>query len=1394
MKKIYFGRWGKGLAMMMIFCLVGGISWGQVAGDLRSTGTSNWNVSTTWERYNGSTWESSGVGANNPGQIPTTATSVFIQSSHTITLTTNASCYDFHIANSNTNSINPAFQGRVALATNTLNIYGKMRTYYGVVNSIPGTSDADFSNYPFTASTGKVSIEGNSRTILASGEWGATISNPNNGEFPLEINLNTGQIVDINESIKVSNFILNTGSLDTKIYRIGLDNGTTGQGDATVNSLGTLISSATGAGTSSIFSRSGTTRAGIFNLNGTMILSGANPTIQFSTINFNTGSNVELNRNSAQSFLSSTPGTHAGAVPIPNYYNLILSNSNTKTPAANFTVVNDITILGAASLPLGAFTATIGGDWTNYGTAGFTESTSTVIFNGSGAQAITTAGGEDFFKLNKTGTGTLTLNSDVRFGSASSELNISSGILDAGTNTLSGTNLTSLNMSGGILKLAKLGTTLPEFDIPAGYTLTGGTIELNGAGNQILRGSRDYRNLTFSTSGTKTVTSAPSSINGTITISNSAIVNVGNANMGGTGTNFTMNDNSRYITAGTNTKPDAGGIYSLAPTSTIEFSNNAGGQQDIRLTPTVGTVTYGNIDVSGSNVGLSGATSVLDMQPLTTFKVTSTGTFNVKSSNGFAGTSTTAINNTNSPTILLQPSSTINYDGAAQIITNTHSYHNLKLSGTGTKTAPASTLSIIGNLNKSTVCTFVHNSGTVSMDGTSVSSQTYTAVAPIMEFNNLIINNLNTSGFIISNDLGVETLLSLNTGSRLLFDAGNIHLRSTATKTAAVGQVHPSTVITYPGTGRFVVERYIPSGRRWRFLTSPVNSSQTVRQSWMENSVTAGDNIAPGYGTIVTDNLGTAMGNGFDGQSISGPSMKYYLAPAAAFTGILTPSDIITSKQGYMTYIRGDRASTPANAVLSSTILRSTGQLKTGLVPVSGVNAGDFVTIGNPYPSQIDLRTVYAASSGISPNFYVWDPKLTGNYGLGGYQTLALSGSDFLISPGGGSYTSTFPYIVNTIESGAAFLARTSAFGGSVNFNENAKLSGSNEVNFTGGNTSGLVDATLQYFSSNLFIKNAAGLETVVDGTMLLFGETENNGVDYNDAKKIANLNENVSVKRNNHLLAVERRNLPAANDTIFINTANLRIAEYSWKINTQNLNPALDAYLIDKFLQTTSLINAGAEYAVNFTVTNNAASYAADRFMILFKAAPVLPFSFTHLEANRMTNTNSVAIKFAVINSKNVVSYEVERSNNGTAFYKIAQNISSTNTANELQYVNADKEPLVFDNFYRIKAIYSNGNIVYSGTVKVGSVVNEENIVVFPNPVINRSVSFQAINLPVGEYNVEINNNEGKKLYVGIINVAANMQRFTVPLSNETATGTYYLLVSSGFSDKKYFSAIMVK
>lgn len=1244
MKNIFTFFQGLGIStsvasiLTIIFCFNFILSTAQTPtdGDYRTRASGNWSAAGTWQVRASSSWSNTTV-------APTAANNIYIQSGHTLTIdVATADCKDLHIRTTSGSN------GSVSIGTNVLQVSGKLRAYTGAAVTTTGADGAFYSGQAnstspldagmlSTSGSGVLRFIGTSRTITSYYEW-----NANGTGHATEFALTPGNTGTFYSGYKTSGLVISSGTMEMAIdnstpatgTRLGIDNGTSGQGNCTIQSGAALVSSNSGTGGLSVMSRTGnssTGTSGTFTLYGKLILKGGSPEIQFTTININTGSTIEY-AGAGQNFVTKS---FTGAAAVGSaYYNVTFSGSGTKTPPGNFNVANNLYITGTATLPLSSLTITVGGNWTNdYGTNGLTESTSTVDFNGTGAQVINTNGGEDFFKVKKSAAGTLTQNADVRFAGTSSELNISSGVWDAGTNVLSGTASSTLTMSGGTLKLARTGVTLPQFT--GTYALSGGTIELNGTGAQSLIGGVAFRNLSFSNSTTTTLASNPASITGTVYVTNSAILDIGSSNGFGNGsTNLTM-DGGRFKMSGvSSTKPDIDGTYTLTG-GVIDFNGSSGTRQNIKGKTNGNTtdIGYQQIEVTGTNVGNGLYTILLNAGGSFTVKnggtvtisdvaisgptgsqavtVENGGLFKTTSNQGFHGYSTIFANNSaihqNVENIVLAAGSTVEYarDGD-QPITNTPAlvYQNLTLSGTtGNKTAPASTLTVNGNLTKSGTTTFVHNNGTVLLSGTA--SQAYSSTAPVMAFYNLTNNN--TVNLTINNDLSVSNTLLLGDASKLNLGAGNITIKSTSAGTANIDKIPATAAINYNASGRFIIERYIPSGiahgKSWQFLAVPANGGQTINAAWQEGNAPLG-NLTPGYGTIITNpSVGTG---GFDIVGGGAVSMKTYVPATNNWTGITgTISTDIYNQKGYMIFVRGDRSVTTTGASATSTTLRTTGKIfdpVSNIPPTVNVGSTLFESVGNPFASAIDFSNDAGVikSANVQKVFYVWDPKLTGGYGFGAFQTFTKGDdpdNNYYVSPGGGSYGAPGS-VNNIIQGGQAFFVHTFGGTGTVDINENAKTGGSAIV-FRQENHSDPGPAQLR---NNLYAVSN-GSTVLIDGVLSQFNVNYSNNLDILDALKIGNFGENIAITSHNLLLSVERRNVIKTADTIYYRLGSLKASRYQFRFTPYRISkPGLLAFLEDTYLSSKTALNLVQPTTVNFTITNIPASYSPDRFRVVFR------------------------------------------------------------------------------------------------------------------------------------------------------------------------------------------------
>ncbi|RYY45422.1 MAG: hypothetical protein EOO06_16550, partial [Chitinophagaceae bacterium] len=942
----------------------------------------------------------------------------------------------------------------------------------------------------------------------------------------------------------------------------------------------------------------------------------------------------------------------------------------------------------------------------------------------SGAVTINAASS---FALNSTNNNSLNLGGAMTIAAT--------GTFDnGGENQLVNTGTASISITGRFITRDVQGFTGTNTAVPGISPLlnAGSTVEYGLTGNQAVTTRTDYKNITFSGSGTKLMNGAFNPF-GNVYVTGSAILDASSNSFGDNNTNLIMDANSRFRMSGASLKPDIEGTYTLT-SGVVEFYNNAGGAQRIKGASAASSpILYNQIEVNGTSVANSGSNITIKDQGGFTVKSLGIFTMNDNSIVGtVGGTQSLTIENNgifkvtipagfngpgnfpNSPAvrtgttetidnISLQPGSTVEYarqtgilpatatDGN-QVITIPVSngsaipYQYLAISGDGTKTAasPGSTIEIKGNLSKSGTSVFDHNSGTINFNGTLAGQNFSNSSTREMLFYNVVNNNTHVDGLIVNSDsMAIARKLSFGATSRLKLNSGNIIIKSTATNTASIDKIpdNNTAVISYTGSGRFIVERHIAYPGKWNLLGSPLAEGQSVVDSWQEGTPNVYNSNNP-YGTRITGPGANPAGNGLDQTSV-GYSMKSWNVSTNVFDPVInTYNTSVNQKTGFYLFARGNRQ-VGTGAVGTSATLRSKGKIFIGneSSPVglpsanqswSGLPEQTVLPVANPFASTIDFAPIAERSNNLAFAYYLWDPVVPGGYGVGKYQAFAKS-SGWQPTPSGAGLYQFANY--SEIQSGQAFFIRSAVANmpTSILFDENDKLpDNSRSV------TRGTVDpAEIVLMSTMLHYPDGS----VSDGNRVAYDPSFSNAVDREDAVKITNATENFGIRSNSKDLIVEAKKPILETDTIFYKMSNLSNLQYKLSFEPRNLSATgLYAELIDKYLNSRTPVSLTDSTWYTFSATADAASKAADRFMLVFRApAGPLPVRFVAVAAQRQAD-RTIAVDWKVANEVNINRYEVQRSANGSAFSSILTN-DATGAAT---YGKVDLSPLSTDNFYR--------------------------------------------------------------------------------------------------------------
>jgi hypothetical protein len=648
-----------------------------------------------------------------------------------------------------------------------------------------------------------------------------------------------------------------------------------------------------------------------------------------------------------------------------------------------------------------------------------------------------------------------------------------------------------------------------------------------------------------------------------------------------------------------------------------------------------------------------------------------------------------------------------------------------------------------------------------------------------------LANQLNITGGMSSN---MEGVLTVN-GSAVLTTNDNLTMNSNSFGTSRIA---PNTTSTNYIAGKVSVERFIPQNatKSWRLLAANTQG-QSINAAWQEGQAGLSANSTPGFGTMITGpgvNDADAQSKGFD-KKTPGYSILRYVPESDALWGVEnTLNANVDDNSGYFVFIRGDRAnggSFGSGAPNSNTTLRSKGSLMMGSRTIT-IPAGQSALIGNPYPSRIDLREI-TIGSGITNSFQVWDPKLSGSYGLGAYQTLTRKGSNYEITPGGGSYPQGGEGVFqNFIESGSAFfMQNNSGSSSTVTIQESCKTSGSSVVNRPTNPAS--VDPS---FRTSLYAINSASTE-LADGNCIDYDPSYSDLNDVLDVHKNYNFGENLGLSSNNVDLVVERRTLPSETDTIFYSMSGLKRISYRLDFKAKDLgSTGLTAVLEDGYLNTSTPVSLEGLTSYSFAVDANAASSSTNRFRIVFRPQTPLPVTVTEVRASAMNSW--VAVEWTVSNQINLREYRVERSADGRSFTSIGTVAARNTTAASTGYRFEDAQALSGWNYYRIKCVDNDGRFKYTTVVKVMMGKAAGSITVFPNPVEGSTMNLQLVNQPAGRFTLRMLNAEGRTVLTQTLDHPGGSVARPIALPGYVANGQYRVEVIGNEADRTVIPVVV--
>ena len=482
---------------------------------------------------------------------------------------------------------------------------------------------------------------------------------------------------------------------------------------------------------------------------------------------------------------------------------------------------------------------------------------------------------------------------------------------------------------------------------------------------------------------------------------------------------------------------------------------------------------------------------------------------------------------------------------------------------------------------------------------------------------------LNAAGKVtIGAGLGITSLLSLNNAATIL-DLNNNHLTLKSTSlanTAEVGTVvHGATIIN----GNVTVERYIPKEfRNYRDLGASVANAGSVFDNWQESG-TAGNNV--NYGFFITGPAAKGSpylpgkifetNSGLDYTTVGAFSM--YTFNSNNWSAVTSTKGLsLNPYQGYRAIVRGARnfnMGTNPNTMPTATTVRATGKLVTGDVTIStsGTTVTDnslynssfaltsgfsaYSLIANPYACPVQWSKIIGHSS-IYNTYWYLDPTYQDVSGNQRYITVQYSGGSIIVTPNpkfssGHNADPSFDYI----QSGQAIMVNN--FGNatpSVTFREADKAVGQIHNDVFGLTATSIL--SIELYKNN----------SLTDAAVANFNNNFTKAIGTEDASKMMNSAENISITESNSDLSIDGLPTPSVNDVLPVRLGQL-VANTTYQLNVDISNftaSGLQAYVRDNMLNT----EVAAGSMISFTPTSVDAQSYKDRFSVVFKQSKVVP------------------------------------------------------------------------------------------------------------------------------------------------------------------------------------------
>jgi len=308
-----------------------------------------------------------------------------------------------------------------------------------------------------------------------------------------------------------------------------------------------------------------------------------------------------------------------------------------------------------------------------------------------------------------------------------------------------------------------------------------------------------------------------------------------------------------------------------------------------------------------------------------------------------------------------------------------------------------------------------------------------------------------------------------------------------------------------------------------------------------------------------------------------------------------------------------------------------------------------------------------------------------------------------------------------------------------------------------------------------------------MDAAVAVFGSQFNNGIGVEDAGKMSNASDNLAIVETNKSLSIDGRLPATSSDVLPISLSQLSGTNYQLVINSSDyVRNGVAPFIKDAYTNKTTALSSGVD-TIAFTADSKVVASYQNRFSVVFKPTTL---SVNSIVATATASGNTATIIWNTVGEKGIAKFEVEKSTDGSSFTKIGE-ASAKNTANAT-YSATDNAATAATNYYRIKAISTDGTVTYSNIAKVTYNLQPTTYNLYPNPLTGKTLNVQLGNVVAGKYVVSITNTLGQKVTEQVINHAGGNGTHAIGLGKAIAAGIYNVSILSQESKQTIHSSTL--